>query len=337
VWFTAPHRAELREEPLPDLGEGEILVRGLTSLVSPGTEMNVYRGEVGTSAELGLPTRKGDFPFPIKYAYQIVGEVIEAGPSAGFAAGERVFCAHPHQDYFVIPAPDRNADQALVYGIPADLDSRRAVFTNLFSVAYNTLLDVPVRIGDVVAISGLGVIGHFAAHLVRPIAARLVLVDPLPQRRERAAWTGADAIVGPSDAVDVINELSEGRGADVYIEASGATAALQGAIDATGVEGTIGVLSYYGRREATLKLAPAFPVRRQRIVGSYVSAIGSGLQPRWTPRRRTQEAMRRLAAIDTDVVTTHTVAFHDAPQAYEMIDTRPEETLGVLIDYGQAT
>lgn len=334
VWFSAPRTVELREEPVSVPGEGEIVVRSIVSLISAGSEMNVYRGDAVTPQEVELPTRGGDFPFPIKFAYQIVGEVEEAGPNSGYSVGDLVFCFHPHQDRFkILAAMPPGIDLSLVYPVPADLDPRRATFANLFSVAYNTLLDVPVRIGDVVAVSGLGVIGHFAAHLARPIAGRLILVDPLEERRKKAEWIGADAVVDPSGAVEAINALSDGRGADVYIEASGAPAALQGAIDATGVEGCIGVLSYYGRREATLRLAPEFHLRRQRIISSFVAMIGSGLQPRWTMLRRTEEAMRRLGTIDTEILISHTVSLDEAPGAYERIDTHPGETLGIIIDH----
>jgi 2-desacetyl-2-hydroxyethyl bacteriochlorophyllide A dehydrogenase len=330
----------LREEAVPPAGEGEIVVRSLVSLVSSGTEMNVYRGEAATAQEVNLPTTSGEFPFPIKFAYQVVGEVEQAGARSGYSVGDRVFVHHPHQERFRVATarsrPDDLVEGAgLVYPVPSDLDPVRAAFGNLFSVAYNTLLDVPVRIGDVVAVSGLGVIGSLAAYLARLTAGRLILVDPIPERRERAAsWIGADAVVRPADARSAIEELSGGRGADVYIEASGATPALQGAIDTTGQEGTIAVLSYYGRRQAQLRLSPEFHTRRQRIISCYVGVIGSGLQPRWDAARRMREAMERLRTLDVDTLTSHRVPFDRAVEAYEMIDRRPEETLGVLIEYG---
>ena len=339
VWFTAPRRAELREEHLASPGETEILVRGLVSLVSSGTEMNVYRGESATPSELDMPTTAGTFPFPIKFAYQIVGRVETAGPRSGFSAGDTVFVYHPHQDWFVIstgsgPEGGILDGASLVFPVPGGLDLERAAFANLFCVAYNGLLDVPVRVGDVVVVSGLGVIGSFAASLARLTAGRLILVDPLPERRERAAWIGADAVVTPSDAPQAIADASAGRGADVYFEVSGATTALQGAMDATGQEGTIVVLSYYGGRIASLRLSPEFHLRRQRIVSSMVGMIGSGLQPRWDARRRMAVAMERLQTMDISALITHRVPFARAPEAYELIDTRPNESLGVLLEYG---
>jgi 2-desacetyl-2-hydroxyethyl bacteriochlorophyllide A dehydrogenase len=336
LWFTAPRTAELRQEALGSPGPGEILVRGIVSLVSPGTEMSLYRGQVeaapqgdpATAASEYLATAEGELPFPVKFAYQIVGEVEQAGEGSAYSVGDRVFSYFPHQDRFVVAD-----DPSLVFGVPDELDPDRAAFANLFCVAYNALLDCPVRIGDCVAVSGLGIIGSFAAHLARRTASRLIVIDPLPQRRERATWIGADAVVHPDQAADAIAELTAGRGVDVYIEASGATRALQGAIDATGQEGTIVVISYYGNREVTLRLSPEFHVRRQRIVSSQVGNVGSGLQPRWDAGRRMAVAMEELTSFDIETLVSHRLPFTDAPLAYEQIDTRPDESLGVLLQY----
>src|SRR4029453_3889793 len=91
LWFAAAQEAELRAENVPCPGPGEIVVRALSSLVSAGTEMQVYRGTALSEQLVGLPTTGGQFPFPIKFAYQIVGEVEEAGPDCGYAVGDRVF------------------------------------------------------------------------------------------------------------------------------------------------------------------------------------------------------------------------------------------------------
>jgi threonine dehydrogenase-like Zn-dependent dehydrogenase len=338
LWFTAPRVAELIEEPIPHPGPGEILVDGIVSLVSSGTELVMYRGEAASAAESDLPTAAGTFPFPLKYAYQIVGRVSEAGAGSGMEVGQTVFVYHPHQERFVVPT--RTADAIpnlagwpLVYTVPGELSPEKAVFANLFCVALNCLLDVPVRIGDCVVVSGLGIVGTFCAYLARLTAKHLILVDPLPGRRERAAWIGADAVTSPGDAMSTVADLTNGVGADVYIEASGAPPALQQAVAATGTEGTIAVVSYYGRKPVPLVLAPEFHLRRQRVVSSMVGAIGSGLQPRWTLERRMDVAMTHLAGIDTGRLVTQRFSFDDAVAAYELIDHRPDETLGVLLEY----
>jgi 2-desacetyl-2-hydroxyethyl bacteriochlorophyllide A dehydrogenase len=328
VWFTGPRALELREEPLRPPGADELQVAAICSLVSAGTEMTIYRGEASSPDEVQLPMGAGEYPFPLKYGYQVVGAVEVAGADTGYSAGDIVFANHPHQDRFIIPARH-------TFLIPPSLHPKTAIFANLLTVALNGLLDVPVRIGDCVAVSGLGVVGTFAAQLARRTAGRLVLIDPIPQRRELARSVKADAVVAPDQAHQVIHDLTKGRGADIFIEASGAGPALQTAIDETGVEGTIVALSYYANRKVTLGLAPQFHARRQRIVSSMVALIGSGLQPRWDHQRRFEVACQCLADIDTDAMITHELPFEDARAAYELIDSRPAETLGVLLDYGR--
>src|SRR3546814_18505463 len=82
-------------------------------------------------------------------------------------------------------------------------------------------------VGEVVALSGLGIIGSLTAHLVRKSAGKLILIDPAAERRARSAWMGADAVVDPSEVASVVAELSQGRGVDTFIETSGAPPALQ--------------------------------------------------------------------------------------------------------------
>lgn len=336
VWFAAPKQVELRDEELRRPAAGDVVLESVTSLISAGTEMNVYRGDIGTASELVLPTSRGDFPFPVQYGYQVVARVAELGSDVeGLEVGDLVFAVHGHQDAFVMPArvPGPTGPREIVTRVPEGVSPERAAFQNLLAVALNGLLDQPVRFGDVAMVSGLGVVGSFAGLLARRTAGALVLVDPLPERRERAAWIGADAVVAPEDAVDAVKALSNGRGADVVVEASGAPRALQTAIGATGVEGTIVVLSYYGTREVPLVLSPEFHYGRQRIVSSMVGAVGSGLQPRWDRARRTAVAFDLLRDIDVAPLVSHRLPFAAAGEAYRLVDETPAETLGVLLDY----
>jgi threonine dehydrogenase-like Zn-dependent dehydrogenase len=61
--------------------------------------------------------------------------------------------------------------------------------------------------------------------------------------------------------------------------------------------------------------------------------IGSGNQARWTAERQREVAFAAVAELDVERLVTHTFPFRDAPQAYELIDTQPEQTLAVLLDY----
>ena len=329
VWFVGPRQAEIRHEEVAEPGEHEVMVRARLSLVSAGTEMLIYRGEANPDEDLGLSTARGSFRFPVKYAYQTIGEVIAAGKDAGYQVGERVFCRHPHQDLFTL-----NSQGRLVAHVPEDLPAERAVFLNLLEVALNAQLDVPTRLGDRVVVFGQGVVGSLCAQLARRTAGQLAVVDPLASRRRQALEWGADYAFDPSEAEAGIAEMTRGTGVDIAIEATGAPAALQSAIRCAGQEASVVVISFFGARVVPLLLSPEFHYRRLHIISSQVSNVGSGLQPRWSFARRTSVAFDLLRQSWLRTPTTRQLPFERAPEAYQLLDTQPEEVQAVVLTYG---
>lgn len=322
LWFTGERRAEHRPAEVRTPGLAEVTVRATCSLVSAGTEMLVYRGLAGPD-DLMPPNAEGRFDFPIKYGYQIVGRVTDAGAESGLTVGERVFARHPHQDVFTTDV--RNT---WVNRLPDDVADTDAAFLNLARVALTANLDAPVRVGEVAVVLGQGVVGQLCGRLARRTAGALIVVDPIPMRRELALAYGADAAVAPSDAAAAVAELSGGLGADVTFEASGAPAALQSAFELTAEYGTIAVLSYFGRDAVPLRLAPEFHWRRQTIVSS-----NAGTRPRWDPERRTAAVLGLLDGLDVAGLVSRRVPFGDAPAAYRLVDESPDEVLAVVLDY----
>jgi 2-desacetyl-2-hydroxyethyl bacteriochlorophyllide A dehydrogenase len=326
LWFTAARTAALRDEQVAPPGPGQVTVRAIASLVSAGTEMLIYRGE-GTG-ELGLETCEGSFDFPVKYAYQVVGEVIETGPGTSFSPGDIVFARHPHQTCFTM-----NSEAGLLVKVPDGMAPERAAFLNLLSVALTTQLDVPTRLGDCVVVYGQGVVGSLAAQLARRTAGQLFVVDPIASRREQALSWGADLALTPADAHEAIMAATAGRGTDIAIEASGTGPALQAAINVTGQEGTIAVVSFFGTKVVPLVLAPEFHYGRQHIISSQVSSLGSGLQPRWNPARRDATSASLLQQDWLRTPVSHRLPFAQAPEAYQLLDTAPDQVLSVVLSY----
>ena len=325
VWFTAPRQAEIRPADVRPCGESDITVKTMFSGVSHGTEMLVYRGQVGDHP-LGPEGVEGSYSFPIKYGYANVGRVVAAGSEAEFRPDDLVFTRWTHQDLYTTEA-------RLAFRLPGYPDPAIGVFFALLDVAVNVLLDVPIRYGEVVAIFGQGVVGTFIAQLARRTAGTLIVVDSYQLRRELAVEFGADLAVAPADALDAIMEASEGRGADISIEASGAPAALQTCIDATGFEGTIVVPAWYGTKSVDLTLGDEFHLGRQRIVSSQVGVIGSGLQPRWDLGRRMTLVGEVLPTLNPMSMITHRMPFDEAPNGYRLIDEHPEQVLSMVFTY----
>jgi 2-desacetyl-2-hydroxyethyl bacteriochlorophyllide A dehydrogenase len=331
VWFAGPGRAEVRDEPLPPIGPGDILVRAERSAISHGTELLVYRGEVPPDMALDLPTLAGSFAFPIKYGYASVGMVVEAGSEVTTVRPDsRVFCLHPHQTAYVLPAE-------LAWPLPDGLDSERAVLAANVETALNVLLDTPVRLGERVAVLGQGTVGLLIGLLARQNGAeRIVVVDPYERRRALALALGADAALEPSESLP--DELAEALGGrpDLVFEASGNPSALQTTIDAVADEGTVTVCSWYGSKPVPLMLGGRFHRGRIRLRSSQVGRVPPELGGRWSYERRRATVLDLLGQLPVDRLVTHHFPFEEAPAAYRLLAERPQETIQVVLTYDAA-
>ena len=321
----------LREETVPSPGPGEVRVETIASAVSAGTEMLVYRGEVPQDLPLDLPTLRGSYAFPIKYGYAVAGRVLDTGSNAGHLyPGDPVFVHHPHQEVFVVPA-------TMLVRLPDDLDPLLGVFAANLETALNVVHDTPLSLGETALVLGAGVVGLLVARLLKLAGAGAVLVvDPLERRRKLALAAGADGAFGPEGANGRVMDLTGGRGVDVAVEVSGSGAALQAAIEAVATEGTVVVASWYGTRPVALDLGGRFHRGRVSLRSSQVGRLNPELQPRWDRERRTETVIGLLDRLDLRDLISHRLPFGRAPEAYRLLDQRPEEAVQVVFSYEES-
>jgi 2-desacetyl-2-hydroxyethyl bacteriochlorophyllide A dehydrogenase len=290
--------------------------------------MLVYRGEIPHDLPLDLPTLAGSYAFPIKYGYAAAGRVLDTGAGVeNLSEGDPVFVHHPHQEVFVVPAQ-------MPVRLPDDLDLEVGVFAANLETALNIVHDTPVRLGETALVFGQGVVGFLVALLLKLAGADAVLVvDPLEERRSLALAAGANGAFAPGELHDRVMEITGGRGADVAVETSGAGAALQSAIDAVATEGTVVVASWYGTKPVALALGGHFHRGRVRLRSSQVGRINPELGPRWDTARRMETVLGLLGRLKLGELISHRIPFGEAPQAYAMLDDRPEEALQVIFTY----
>ena len=320
-WVVAPGRAELRDEVLPPLAEGQVRVRSLHSGVSRGTEGLVFRGEVPPSEyeRMRAPFQQGAFPGPVKYGYVSVGTV-EHGPAA--LQGRTVFCLHPHQTRFQVPAD-------AVLPLPDSVPPGRAVLAALLETAINALWDAAPRIGDRVAVVGGGTLGLLVAWLAARVpGCRVQVVDTVPARAEVAAALGAGFALPDAATPD----------ADLVVHASGQAAGLATALGLAGVEATVLELSWYGSRAVAVPLGQAFHARRLRLQSSQVGSVAPAQRARWSHRRRLALALSLLDDPVLDRLITHSAPFDTLPQVLARLaaPASAEGTLCQRIDYPPA-
>ncbi len=332
LWFADRRRAELRPEDVPAPGPGEVRVRATLSAVSHGTEMLVYRGEAPEDLLLDLPTFAGDFGFPIKHGYASAGRVLDAGPGVeDLSPGDPVFVHHPHQDVFTVPAdfPVR---------LPRNLDPLRAVFFANMETALNVVHDTPARLGETALVFGQGVVGLLVTGLLKMSGVSVLAVEPIPKRRELALKMGADATFGPGDGLgERVLAATDGRGADVAVEASGSGKALAEAVGCVSVEGTVVAASWYGTKAVSLPLGGHFHRGRVKVRSSQVARMAPELSARWDGERRRGAVISLLQnpRLPLDSLVSHRIPFGEAPEAYRMIDEGPNDAVQVVFDYGE--
>ena len=329
LWFSAPRAAEFRPERVWAPGPGEVRVRAIASALSQGTEMLVYRGEVPADLPLDLPTLAGSFSFPIKYGYATAGRVLDAGKDVeDLAAGDTVFVHHPHQDVFVVPA------EAPVR-LPDGLDPLLGLFVANLETAVNIVHDTPLQLGETALVFGQGVVGLLVTQLFKLAGAgRVLAVDTLIKRRELALDVGADDVFEPGEDLTArVLDATAGRGADVAVEVSGSGAALQAAIDAVAVEGTVVVASWYGTKPVALSLGEHFHRGRVRLRSSQVGRMNPALGPRWDHARRMETVLDLLPRLRLKELISHRFPFDRAPEAYRLMDERPGETAQVILTH----
>ncbi|KIZ16313.1 zinc-dependent alcohol dehydrogenase [Streptomyces natalensis] len=296
-WITSPGRGEIREVALPVPGEDEVLVRAQWSGVSRGTESLVFRGEVPASqyGAMRAPFQEGDFPGPVKYGYLGVG-VVEEGPAP--LLGRTVFCLHPHQTRYVVPA-------SAVIPVPDTVPAARAVLAGTVETAVNALWDAAPLLGDRIAVVGAGMVGcAVAAVLARYPALRVQLVDTDPARAATAEALGVPFAL-PGEALD---------GCDLVVHASATGAGLTRALELLAPEGTVIELSWYGDRQVSLPLGEAFHSRRLVVRSSQVGAVSPARRARRGFADRLALALDLLADPAFDALITGESAFENLPQ-----------------------
>lgn len=335
LYFLAPGEVEIREEALPEPAAGQLLIETICSAISAGTEMLVYRGQLGremvvdeTIAALG-----GNFDYPLKYGYAAVGRVVGVGLDVDETWLDRpVFSFNPHETHFVASLDD-------VLPIPPEIEPEAAVFLPNMETAVSFLMDGRPLIGEQVAIFGQGVVGLLTTILLAELPlSSLVTLDHYPLRREWSSHLGATSL-DPAQfgTLDEARRLLQGdrpySGADLVYELSGNPQALDQAIALAGYNGRIIVGSWYGQKQSPLNLGGRFHRSHMQLISSQVSHIAPQWSGRWSKARRLGVAWEMLGRHHPQRLLTHRFPFSQAAEAYQLLDQQAAEALQVVLTY----
>lgn len=336
IMFTGVRKVEVVETfPELPLKDNEVLVKALYTGISIGTERTIYRGtapfynkKFDESLHLFLSSEDCSFKYPLLYGYENIGVVSEIGNKVTkYHKGDIVGSYYPHISEY-------KCEEGALFMLPKNLEPQNGVFMALTGVAYNAILDAEILLGETVVIFGAGVVGQIIIQLAKLSGAeKVIMVDVSEHRLELAKQSGADLVINPKKTADValeIRKLTDNRGADVVIEASGAVSALHEAIRTVCFQGRVVVVSFLAGEAKGLYLGDEFHHNRIRLISSQACGVNPFLYPRWTPERKFASALAILPKLKLAHLISHEFSYEQAPEAYALCDEKPDEAMQVI-------
>lgn len=337
LWFTAPQQVEVREQALAGPGAGEILVQAITSGISAGTELLVYRGQLPQDIALdsSIAGMQQQAQFPLQYGYATVGKVINLGPGVNEHWRDRlVFAFQPHASHFV-------TTPAAVIALPEGIAPEAAIFLANMETAVNLVQDGSPGIGERVVVIGQGVVGILLSSVLNqyPLA-KLCIVDGNASRRRFAQRAGAQHVCDANSAQELAElkqQLGVGgsQGADLIYEVSGVPEALNTAIDLSGYMSRIVIGSWYGNKTSHVTLGGAAHRNRLQITTSQVSTLAPALCGRWDKQRRFELAWELIRKLQPQCWITHRVPLAGATVLYQQLHSGQADILQAVIQYAE--
>lgn len=326
-------------EPVGD----EILVRTVVSGIKHGTELNMYRGTLPFAEETWDPTLRLFRPlqngeqiapfYPHTLGSWASGMVTQIGPEVKrFKPGDMVHGEWKHRQTALLP-------EKSLYPVSEPVDCETMVFTDPARFALATVHDAEIKLGDRVAIFGMGAIGVLACQMARLSgASQVIVVDPITGRLDLARQVGADLAINPqeTDVSLAVKQATQGKGVDVAMEISGAYPALQQAMRSVHKEGLVVTASYYGDQENSVDLSKEWHHNRLTLRSSMpVWSCSNRWQPMWDLARLERTAVDLLAEQKLCVkpLIGDRVPFEKAADAYAMIDQPSCSMIKIVLIY----
>lgn len=326
-------------------GDPRITTRKAPSIADPGEVLIAVEacGVCGTDLHIledppGHPARRGTV-----MGHELVGRVVETGSEArGVTVGDRVVvqpnlpcgtcraCKRgllSHCSNFesvgifrdggladLLTVPDRAC-----HPISASLPPLVAVLAEPLSCVLNGIDQARPRPGEVSVIFGAGAIGLLFEAILRAAGVRCVVVEPDEVRRRTAARMGATRAVDPGTdrTTEVVDEVTEGLGADIVVDAVGSQ--LPTAVDVAAPRARVLLFGMNASARADVR---QYDITRRELTvfGTYV---GDYTFP---------DAIRILerGVADLGPVVSHRLSLEELPDGIEAI--RAGKAVKVVVD-----
>lgn len=348
----------VEEVPAPTAGARSVLVRVEWSCVSAGTEsasvamsgLPLYRRalkqpehakralEIARSEGFVRTYKRfsGQLAAGLPTGYSAAGVVVDVGAEVdGFSVGDRVACAGAgianHAELIDVPVN-------LVVRVPDDVGLDDAATVTLGAIALQGVRRADPKLGDVVGVIGLGILGQLTVQLLRANGCRVVVTDPNAERVAQAVAHGAEDATG--EFAERVRALSEGFGADAVIvtAATSSSAPMHDAAQACRRKGRIVIVGDVGlelqrsdlyAKELDVLMSTSYGPGRYDEAYELEGHDYPIAYVRWTETRNMAEYLRLLGAgaVRLADLQRQTYVVDDAQRAFD------EKPLLALLEY----
>lgn len=333
VVFAGPGSVRVDDVTEPRVEEDGDVVVSVSATSICGSDLHVLDGKTPGMRVGGV------------IGHEFVGTVSEAGDASGLTPGERVlgsfliacgecracvsrrfnFCERrralglgtltgdldgAQAEKVRIPLAPVNAKR-----IPEGLTDERALFAgDILTTGIYAAEVAGVSPDDVVVVFGAGPVGLFTAQAATLRAARVLVLDADPQRVEFARGLGLEAFdVSEIAAEAEVAGATEGRMADVAVDAVGAVPVVKSALRCVRDGGRIAIVGVYGQERWELPMGVAW------VRGIDVRFSGmANVQAHWDTTLDAVES----GAIDPTRLITHRLPLEHAEEGYELFKSR---------------
>jgi len=329
----------LENRTTADPGPGEVVVAPSVVGIC-GSDMHLYKeGRIGDSV----------VEAPLVLGHEAAGRIVAVGPEVnGFSVGDRVIvepgiaCGYcrlcrlgrynlcPNVRFLGIPPTDglmatlATVPANWVYHLPDNLSDAEGAMIEPFAVGLQATHEANVQPGDVVAILGAGPIGLMVLQAAKVRGAgAIVSIDLSDRALEAAKQLGATAVVNPrrDDPRAVLRELT-GEGADIVIEAVGATPTIRQTLDLVrrgGVVTLVGISS-----------EPAVPLNVNYIVRRGIQVRSSF---RYAHQHPVALALAASGKVDLRTPITHRFPIAQVTSAFAYVDHNKAEVIKGILEF----
>lgn len=366
IQYQKTGEIRIDELPAPKLRPGSVLVRNVFSLVSAGTERTSV--ETAKASMLQKARLRPDLVRQVldnvnregflatyqkvqerldnykELGYSCAGIVIESAVD-DIKVGDRVACAGVgYASHAGIVSVPRN----LIVKMPDEVGFDEAAFTTVSAVAMQGVRQADVRVGEQVAVIGLGLIGLITVQLLKASGCRVIGLDAVSRNFELARTLGCDrCAISNRDAIRELQSFTRGKGADAVVitAATSSNEPVELAIQCARKRGMVVVVGVVGMD------IPRSPFYEKEINFRISCSYGPGRYDphyeergqdyplgfvRWTENRNMEAVLDMVAQqkLNVRALITHRIPVEEGLHAYDVITGKVEENyLGVLIEY----